>query len=32
MLAAILKSDQAVDTTIAIVEAYAKLKELIIKL
>ncbi len=28
MLATILKSDQAVDTTIAIVEAYAKLKEL----
>ena len=27
MLATILKSDQAVDTTIAIVEAYAKLKE-----
>ena len=28
MLATILKSDQAVETTIAIVEAYAKLKEL----
>ena len=28
MLATILKSDKAVDTTIAIVEAYAKLKEL----
>ena len=28
MLATILKSDKAVETTIAIVEAYAKLKEL----